>query len=100
MALAVTEGYRSGSRSPRGKTDAAIHVGLDGCAPNPEEVLRGGFTEEMKMQRDFLEQFMKPQLVCAFIFFCICFKSPFIFHPYKNKSKFGLTTAFHTFLGS
>ena len=69
MALAVApEGYRSGSRSPRGKSDATIHVGLDGCAANPEEVLRGGFTEEMKMQRDFLEQFMKPQLVCAFIF--------------------------------
>ena len=67
MALAVApEGYRSGSRSPRGRAgDAAIHAGLDGCTPNPEEVLRGGFTEEMKMQRDFLEQFMKPQLVRA-----------------------------------
>ena len=89
MALAVApEGYRSGSRSPRGKSDATIHVGLDGCAANPEEVLRGGFTEEMKMQRDFLEQFMKPQLVCAFIFFAYVYLLSYSI-PIKMSKRLG-----------
>ena len=86
MALAVApEGYRSGSRSPRGKSDAAIHVGLDGCAANPEEVLRGGFTEEMNEDAARLPGTVHEAATgLCFHFFCICL-SPFIFHPYKNE---------------
>ena len=55
MAVTVArEGYRSGSRSPRGK---------DEIEADPEFDFKGGFSEQMKMQRDFLEQFMKPQCV-------------------------------------
>eukprot|EP00438_Fugacium_kawagutii_P026900 Skav209546 [mRNA] locus=scaffold2497:166208:166981:+ [translate_table: standard] len=68
MALAVAReaGYRSGSRSPRGKdaleADLRADKGVEEDFGGFHEEMKGGFSEQMKMQRDFLAQFMKPEI--------------------------------------